>query len=951
LVPIRIAAGDLTSDRLDDLVVADSLNNRIQIAFQQPDGTFSAPLTLFTGEAPSDIALVDVNGDGLLDIVVTNQASGDVTVFLNDPSHSFATSYRFRAGTSLYGLDTTGTNSVVGTLEQSVSLAAGDFTGDGRTDLVVVNRGAHSFSVLPNDGQGGFGDPQTALTTSTSDGFAINEKPGPVVAGDFNGDGKPDLAILMEDRGEVWIYTGDGHGHFTHTFSVFAGATPTGLSLFRNPQTGLLDLLIGDPFGDILHLQGRGDGTFQLAGNGTSLDVQDLGTGQPIALVANQQTDQVTVQATTAGGTQFTPVQTLSATNPATQLAPGAVQWAKLEGPNSPDFYAVVVASGSDAVLVYRVTGFDAAGHPSSFAPPQTYFVGTDPVSVTIQDIHDANGQGVQDMLIADAGSNQVAILFGSLDANGHWVGTSGPRLNTRGAGPIAVTLRDMNGDGIPDLVVTNAQSGTLTVLPGRGLGNFDDRASQVQVLNIPGNPVLGQGLTVLGSSDSGVVLTATGQLIGVNLTNLTTTGPVFTSPAGQDVTAVQALTDGNLVAAEQGGIVALLAQNAASQTFQDVQNLTLLNPSNGTPINPSDLAVVEGASGLQVVVTNEGADQLFVYGEPAETPPVPPVPGSPTGPEPTGNPPPFFPPGSPGGGTPVGTLNPPSEPPISTPVLLPLPESPLALIATLLTGSGGEVPIESEGSISAANSVPSSGTVLARGDAAAGNREVVSGSEEDGGTTGESERDEQNAAAFQRRIMDLQDNAPQLGPDPGEGRPAMERAPDTEPTPTESPAPAPGEDRPAALDQFFRRWQVAHLGRPLGDGPAVANDTLIFPLREAVSPRAIPALFRTSTPPSAGHQLPGSAVERVLVASEAHRGPSSAETPRAYDSAWGEEPGRLVTTWLSRFEGVQSPEGGPEARSSVAALLVAALAVENLLLPGDKPRRSNAPHRSAGSP
>ena len=114
---------------------------------------------------------------------------------------------RFRAGTGLYGLDTTSASPVVDTLEQSVGLAAGDFTGHGRNDLVVVNRGAHSFSVLPNDGSGGFANPQAALTTSTSDGPVVNNQPGPVVAGDFHGPGQPlDLALLMEDRAEVWVF-------------------------------------------------------------------------------------------------------------------------------------------------------------------------------------------------------------------------------------------------------------------------------------------------------------------------------------------------------------------------------------------------------------------------------------------------------------------------------------------------------------------------------------------------------------------------------------------------------------------------------------------------------------------------------------------------------------------------------------------------------------------------
>ena len=136
--------------------------------------------------------------------------------------------------------------------EQSVSLAAGDFTGNGRNDLVVVNRGSASFSVLVNDGSGGFANPRTALTTSTSDGPAVNTQPGPVVAGDFNGDGKPDLAVLMEDSAEVWIFTNDGQGHFSHTFSIAAGSQPTGLHAVLNPTTGFLDLLVGNPFGDVL---------------------------------------------------------------------------------------------------------------------------------------------------------------------------------------------------------------------------------------------------------------------------------------------------------------------------------------------------------------------------------------------------------------------------------------------------------------------------------------------------------------------------------------------------------------------------------------------------------------------------------------------------------------------------------------------------------------------------
>jgi hypothetical protein len=268
------------------------------------------------------------------------------------------------------------------------------------------------------------------------------------------------------------------------------------------------------------------------------------------------------------------------------------------------------------------------------------------------------------------------------------------------------------------------------------------------------------------------------------------------------------------------------------------------------------------------------------------------------------------------------------------------------------LTGSAGELPLEAEESLSTAGSVASSGTTLARGDAGAGNREVASGSEEDGGTAGDGERDEQNPAAFQRRIMDLQNNAPQLGPDASEGRPAMERAPDTEPSPTQSPAPPPGEDRPAALDQFFRRWQVAQMDGPSGNGFVLANDTPAFSLREVVPPRAIPAMFRTTTPPRLGHDLSGSAMEGVRAAREVCHSPAVREMPHQSNAAGWEEHERLVTGRLSRFEGVRAPAGGQEARSSVAGLLMAALAVENLLLAPENPRRwSPGPRGSADDP
>ena len=136
-------------------------------------------------------------------------------------------------------------------------------------------------------------------------------------------------------------------------------------------------------------------------------------------LVGNQQNNRVTVQAPSASGTQYTPVQTLGGSRTRrVSWRPATSQW------------AVPRPSGDLARRHRREHGQQRRGGLShhcrherraSLRPrPQTYFVGTAPASVTVADI---NGDGIPDMLIANQGSNDVSVIFGSYDANGDWVG------------------------------------------------------------------------------------------------------------------------------------------------------------------------------------------------------------------------------------------------------------------------------------------------------------------------------------------------------------------------------------------------------------------------------------------------------------------------------------------------------------------------------------------------
>lgn len=609
-LPTRIVAGDLTGDGRDDIVVANSLDNSTQVSFQQLNHSFSQPITLTTGEAPSNVILVDINGDGLRDIVATDQASGDISVFLNDNNHSFSTSLRFRAGNGLFGLDTTSSAPVVASLLQSVSLAAGDFTGRGRNDLVVVNRGTHSFSVLANNGRGGFDNPRLTRTTSTSDGFDVNNQPGAVIAGDFNRDGRLDLAVLMEDTGELWIFTQQANRSFRHTFTIPVGDQATGLSVIPGNSEGVLDLLVGNGFGDVLHLAGRGDGTFQILGNRVSLSVvPDLfGNGQAGVLVGNQQGNSVTVQASNSGGTGFNTVATLGADNES-QLAPGDVQWSLLaRNATIPD--AVVVSTGGNAVIVYHTTAI-TNGAPI-FAPhPQTYFVGSAPASLAVADI---NGDQVPDMLVANKGSNDVSVLFGSYASDGSWIGNAGPRLRSGGAGPIAVSVRDLNGDRIPDLAVTNGSSGTVTSLLGVGQGFFDDRQPQT-LFNLGG--AVDQPPTFQGASSTGFAVTTTGDLVRFDLSRPSNGADVVFS--GPRVVAARALPNGQVVVAIADGTVNVLSPQGNVLIVSAV-----LQAQSGRLVAPSSLVVVQQASGqFQVLVSSQGSNTVSVFAAAAAVQPI----------------------------------------------------------------------------------------------------------------------------------------------------------------------------------------------------------------------------------------------------------------------------------------------------------------------------------------
>jgi hypothetical protein len=616
--PVRVAAGDLNGDGRDDLVVAADGSNMVFIYLQQADGSFPpAPdYSLGVGVNPSDVTLADVDGDGRPDVVVTNQSSGDVSVLLNDAPNPFSSERRYRGTTGLHGLDANGDVRSAGQLAGAAAAAAG-----GVTDLAVINRDTDSLLVLRGNGAGGFFDPGPALA------FPTGRRPTAVVAGRFSQGPGPDFAVLDEGSDDISLFLSDGHGGFTERPATdgsgnkirLDGASPTGLSAAYLSPDGHLDLLVGNGFGDVLVLLGNGDGTFRpLTGDRVALAaVGGLpGDSRPHAFVADPRQDAVSFQTQAAGRDPFQPGAALApADDPASQVAVGAVQVARLEGPGGP-LDLVVLAAGSNSVLVYHNIRVDAAGRPvfDLNTTRDVYFVGTNPVGLTIQNVKGAGADGVlvPDILIADQGSNDIAVLFGSV-VDGRWVGAPGPRLRAGGSGPVAVSVvPDPNSPGGSDLAVTNAQSRTVTVLPGRGQGFFDDRNPQALPLGpvgAPLPPVPGPGGMPLVPGPAAIIPLPTPAVPQPN--------PVFVAPPGQTIAAVGPAPNGGLVIAVLAGgsvEVELLRPDAQTGALIAGEVFVPLNP-NELPSAPSAVAVLETADGgLEALVTSAGQDQVFVF-------------------------------------------------------------------------------------------------------------------------------------------------------------------------------------------------------------------------------------------------------------------------------------------------------------------------------------------------
>lgn len=214
------------------------------------DGTFQNAVNFDTGKNSVSIVALDVNGDGLTDILTTSSSADSTSVLLGNGDGTFET-----AGKQ-YGAGVV-----------SFSIAAADFNGDGITDVALNNDVPlpGSAAVLLGNGDGTFGSP----VEYPSLGY-----PSSVVAGDFNHDGHIDLAV-GSDSGGVSILLGNGDGTFQAHVDYILNEIVYGLVAGDFNGDGNLDLAVASN----CVLLGNGDGTFRTQGTCTGIGAAPLAAG------------------------------------------------------------------------------------------------------------------------------------------------------------------------------------------------------------------------------------------------------------------------------------------------------------------------------------------------------------------------------------------------------------------------------------------------------------------------------------------------------------------------------------------------------------------------------------------------------------------------------------------------------------------------------------------------
>jgi hypothetical protein len=338
-----------------------------------------------------------------------------------------------------------------------VAVAVGDFDNDGLMDLAAVSNGANLVSILRQDptAPGTF---SPSLDVGVGLGPGVGLFPNSLALGDLNGDGRLDFVTGNSDSISVRLQRTNGTFGFAPALAVSTGGVAArGVAIADLNGDGRLDIAAALPTQNSARVflqTPRVPGTFALTttqpSGGAGLVIADLnGDGRLDAASADFLTDQLVISFQNPG----LPGTFLSNTTVAVTDVPIDVDAGDLDGDGRVDL-VTANENTNDVAVMLQDSFIDG-----NFSAQQKYATATGPRAVRIADV---TGDGRLDLVVVANSANVVSVLAQSPSSPGTFL----PRVDLPvGAQPLGLAVGDLNGDGAPDIVVSNSGAANVSLL------------------------------------------------------------------------------------------------------------------------------------------------------------------------------------------------------------------------------------------------------------------------------------------------------------------------------------------------------------------------------------------------------------------------------------------------------------------------------------------------------